>query len=286
MRQWAVLLGVCFCGGVLPVMGAEEQIAHSGILTQDAIFEEKAGETVPAFKPEDGAQLLAGSQYVRLSAMPGESPLGLYLACDSIRVVDVEKEALLLTAKVYDMRQEGIEESIWQFRMDGDGEMYYKRPDGTYILLPSEGQGAETLAANRIREELGNESKREMFIREIQEIAIKKAHLDTSEDEGKEKEETSAKEDKEVSEKSQSMTTTESKKENIPVDTSSQMNIWNELEKRVKAMGKKGKTSAAEKRTRIEVVVPADPDAVYEEKEAEIKDEKVVVSIESAKSGK
>lgn len=290
MKRLALAGCVCLCGCAMSVMGAEALSAGSDSAAGSEAVIEAAVEPEPA--PKDGAQMAADPRYVLLSVPTGNAAAnGLYFSRDSVRVTDAVKDSLFVTANVYDARPEGVTESVWQFRMDGDGAMYYAQPDGTYQPLSTTALMPETLAADCIREELADESKRELFIREIQDIAIQKAHLDAPVKEGKETEETqteSPEETNPVSEESTKPASAESKKENTPAirkETPGEAALWKELEKRVQSVFQKEKSmKPQEERTRIDVVVPPDPHAAYEEKKVETENQTVTVSIQSEKA--
>ncbi len=319
MKRLAWFLGACLCGCVMSVMGAEAPFSRGDGTWNRAKFvaaKEMAMASGPvssvkaeavAEESEDirkeGVPLTADPRYEQLASFSqdGKTDEGIYLVKDSIHVTDVVNDTIFATVTVVEAQPEETVRSTMEFCIDGSGKTAKKGADGTYAALPENAPMAESLAEEAVLSAFGDDTKWEGFLREMQEIAVHKAGLDKPEaaPEGvkakkadaqsaapKEEpepvavpEETKAEPVAEVAEKKPAP----AEKKNPKLDVPPESPLGKEFEARVQSVPKEEKTEKKEEeRTRIEVVIPPDPDAVYEEAEVEPGNQTVTVSIQPA----
>lgn len=261
---------------------------------------------------KEGMPLTADPRYEQLFSLSkdGKTDDGIYLVKDSIHVTDVVKDTIFATVTVIEAQLEETVRSTMEFCIDGSGKTSKKGVDGTYAPLPENAPMAESLAEKAVLSAFSDDTKWEGFLQEMQEIAVHKAGLDKSEtkpgdtpegvkaeetgskaeisgqDAGAQKEEPSPvvmpEETKAAPVAEAAAKTPESaKKKNPKSDTSPESPLWKEFEERVQSvLEEENSTKKEEERTRIEVVIPPDPDAVYEEAKVEPDNQTVTVSIQ------
>ncbi len=319
MKRLAWVLGVCLCGCVMSVTGAEALFSR-GDGTWDRAKFVAAKETGPAEGPvssvkaeavaeesedirKEGVPLTADPRYEQLFSLSkdGKTDDGIYLVKDSIHVTDVVNDTIFATVTVVEAQPEETVRSTMEFCIDGSGKTAKKGADGTYTPLPENAPMAESLAEEAVLSAFGDDTKWEGFLREMQEIAVHKAGLDKPEamSEGVKAEETDAQESATSKEETESVAVPEetkaepvaeaaekkpapAEKKNPKLDVPPESPLWKEFEARVQSVLKETSVKKEEERTRIEVVIPPDPDAVYEEAEVEPDNQTVTVSIQPA----
>ncbi len=320
MKRLAWAFGVCLCGCVMSVTGAEtpfsvgdgtwnqaKSVAAKETARPVSSSEkeaEAAAEESEAIRKE-GVPLTADPRYEQLFALSedGKTDDGIYLVKDSIHVTDVVNDMIFAIVTVVEARPEGAVRSRMEFCIDGFGKASKKGADGTYAPLPEKAPMAEYLAEEAVLSAFGDDARREGFLREMQEIAIRKAGLDkptspsgeatdVSEEESESapeaemvpKEETAA--PKETTPEKPKKAKKEPKLSRAPESP-----LWREFEKRVQSVleeeadeQEKAVVGGQADRTRIDVVIPPDSDTAYEEKEIEQSQQKVTVSIQTVQS--
>lgn len=255
---------------------------------------------------KEGVPLTADPRYEQLfAASPdGSTDDGIYLVKDSIHVTDVVKDTIFATVTVIEAQPEETVRSTMEFCIDGSGKTSKKGADGTYAPLPENAPMAERLAEKAVLSAFSDDTQWEGFLQEMQEIAVHKAGLDKSETkpgdtpEGVKTEETDAQESAAPKEKPEPVAVSEetkaepvaeaagkkpepSEKKSPKADTPPESPLWKEFEERVQSvLEEENSTKKEEERTRIEVVIPPDPDAVYEEAKVEPDNQTVTVSIQ------
>ena len=306
MKRLAWALGVCLCGCAMSSWGAEVSAGGATVADLDTVVEAAAGDA-KAEEPEpirkDGVPLTDDPRYELLLtlSLDGKTDDGIYLVKNSIYVTDVVNDSIFTTVSLVEATGLGTSVVTTDFRLDGDGEIYAKAADGTYAPLSEESTVAETLAKQSVLDAFGDAAQCEGFLQEMQEIAVRKAGLDKpatkaedgsdgaaseeiqSETEGAGQE--ALKEEAAVPEETVSKETkTAGEKSSEDVNEKEAL-LWKKFEERVQVMLQKEKPKREkEERTRIDVVVPPNPDAAYEEKEVEPDNQKVTVSIQTVES--
>ena len=328
MKRLAWVLGVCLCGCVMSVMGAEAPFSRgdgtwnrakfvatkdmamaagpvsSAKATAEVAVEAVAKEEEPIRK--DGVPLTADPRYEQLVSFSqnGKTDDGIYLVKDSIHVTDVVKDTIFATVTVVEAQSEETVRSTMEFCIDGFGKLQKKAADGTYAPLPEKAPMVERLAEKAVLSAFSDDTQWEGFLQEMQEIAVHKAGLDKSETkpgdtpEGVKTEETDAQESAAPKEKPEPVAVSEetkaepgaeaagkkpepSEKKSPKADTPPESPLWKEFEERVQSvLEEENSPKKEEERTRIEVVIPPDPDAVYEEAKVEPDNQTVTVSIQ------
>ena len=332
MKRLAWALGVCLCGCVMSVMGAEGPFsrgdgtwnrakfvaAKDAAIASQSLSSPKSATEVAAEESEDirkeGVPLTADPRYEQLLSFSpdGKTDDGIYLVKNSIHVTDVVNDMIFATVTVFEAQSEETVRSTMEFCIDGFGKTQKKAADGTYAPLPEKAPIVEFLAEEAVLAAFSDDTQWKGFLQEMQEIAVHKAGLDKPETkpgdmpEGVKAEETGPK--AEVSgqdagapkeepapvvmpEETKAAPVAEaaakksepSQKKNSKSEASPESPLWKEFEERVQSvLQEEAATREQEERTRIEVVIPPDPDAVYEEKEVETGDRTVTVSIQRA----
>lgn len=320
MKRLAWVFGVCLCGCVMSVTGAEVPFSvGDGTWNQaKSVAAKETARPVSSSEKEseaaveeseairkEGVPLTADPRYEQLFALSedGKTDDGIYLVKDSIHVTDVVNDMIFATVTVVEARPEGAVRSRMEFCIDGFGKASKKGADGTYAPLPEKAPMAEYLAEEAVLSAFGDDARWEGFLREMQEIAIRKAGLDkptspsgeatdVSEEESVSapeaervpKEETAA--PKETTPEKPKKAKKEPKLSRAPESP-----LWREFEKRVQSVleeeadeQEKAAVGGQTDRTRIDVVIPPDSDTAYEEKEIEQSQQKVTVSIQTVQS--
>ena len=285
--------------------------AKDAAMAAGSVSSAKAAAEVVAEEAEDirkeGVPLTADPRYEQLfAASPdGSTDDGIYLVKDSIHVTDVVKDTIFATVTVIEAQPEETVRSTMEFCIDGSGKTSKKGADGTYAPLPENAPMAERQAEKAVLSAFSDDTQWEGFLQEMQEIAVHKAGLDKSETkpgdtpEGVKTEETDAQESAAPKEKPEPVAVSEetkaepvaeaagkkpepSEKKSPKADTPPESPLWKEFEERVQSvLEEENSTKKEEERTRIEVVIPPDPDAVYEEAKVEPDNQTVTVSIQS-----
>ena len=319
MKRLAWVLGVGLCGCVMSVTGAEAPFSRGDGTWNRAKFV-AAKETAMAAEPvssveteaaaeeqedirKEGVPLTADPRYEQLLSLSkdGKTDDGIYLVKDSIHVTDVVNDTIFATVTVVEAQSEETARSTMEFCIDGFGKLQKKAADGTYAPLPEKAPMVEYLAEEAVLSAFSDDTQWEGFLQEMQEIAVHKAGLDKPEatSEGVKAEETDAqgaaapKEETEpvaVPEETKAEPVAEvaekkpapAEKKNPKLDVPPESPLWKEFEARVQSVLKETAVKKEEERTRIEVVIPPDPNAVYEEAEVEPDNQTVTVSIQSA----
>ena len=308
MKRLAWALGVCLCGCAMSSWGAEVSAGGATVAESDTVVEAAAGDA-KAEEPEpirkDGVPLTDDSRYELLLtlSLDGKTDDGIYLVKHSIHVTDVVNDSIFTTVSLIEATGLGTSVVTTDFRLDGDGEIYVKAADGTYAPLSEESTVAETLAKQSVLDAFGDTAQCEGFLQEMQEIAVRKAGLDKpaakaeegadgaaseeiqSETEGAGQEAAAPKEEVAVPGETVSKETKMTGEKSSEDENEKEALLWKKFEERVQVMLQKEKPKREkEDRTRIDVVVPPNPNAVYEEKEVEPDNQKVTVSIQTVES--
>ena len=322
MKRLAWVLGVGLCGCVMSVTGAEAPFSRGDGTWNRAKFvaakeTAMAAEPVSSVETEaaaeeqedirkEGVPLTADPRYEQLLSLSkdGKTDDGIYLVKDSIHVTDVVNDTIFATVTVIEVQPEETVRSTMEFCIDGSGKTAKKGADGTYAPLPEKAPMPESLAEEAVLSAFSDDTQWEGFLREMQEIAVHKAGLDKPEatSEGVKAEETDVQESAAPKEETEPVAVPEetkaepvaevaevaekkpapAEKKNPKLDVPPESPLWKEFEARVQSVLKETSVKKEEERTRIEVVIPPDPDAVYEEAEVEPDNQTVTVSIQSA----
>ena len=271
MKRLVLALGVSLCGCAMSVMGAETPVREVTVADARAVVGESAGMETKASTPirKEGVPLTADPRYEQLFSLSedGKTDDGVYLVKNSIHVTDVVNDVIFATVTVVEAQPEDTACITMEFCIDGFGKMHKKGADGIYRLLPEKPPFAEMLAEEAVLDAFSDATKWEGFLKEMQEIAVRKAGLDTSED---------------MSDGEKSAETKGAGKENAKRAGAAPLS-WREFTERVQTVWQEEEDARKEEeKTQIDVVISSDADEAYEEKKVEPDMQKVTVSIQSA----
>lgn len=99
----------------------------------------------------------------------------LYLAMDSVHVVDVADDGMIVAADILEVSGNGsVTKHSTTYKLLADGREEILGLDGKWYPLPENSDDPAAIAAMKVRDELGNGEKREQFVAEIQKILLKK----------------------------------------------------------------------------------------------------------------
>lgn len=265
-----VLAGILMC----PAFGAEAAGEAVSVSAKEAsvLSEEFGMDELRAFLTEATGCLEAvhgplktDENYVLLLDRSGEIGIddGLFLVRDSVHVADVSGDFLVLSAEVLDVNRKGeVKPLIMDFRLDGDGNTFFKNDDGEFEPIPADGTGPASAASRLIHEKLADEAVRQKFLTEIEQLAIVRAGLADTE----------IKSDK------------DDKKKETGDTTAVPQAAIGDPEPEIKETEPAESVSAPEpQHTVIEVVIAPNPGAVTEKENMSDEPGDVVVSIETRK---
>ena len=167
----------------VPVFGAaaegadfvSESVAVNGF---HSLLSEAFGRLKVGHEP-----LRTDDDYVMLSDRSGKIGIddGLFFVRDSVHVTDIMKDALFLSVEVLDVDANGaVSVRMSDFRMDGDGSAFRKTVDGEFVPIAENENTPDAIAIRLIREKLADEAEQERFLKEIEQIALRKAGLSES----------------------------------------------------------------------------------------------------------
>ncbi len=135
-----------------------------------------SGSAVMAAAPADFTNM---SQYAMVQGARkndrGAFQNALYLDMNSVHVVDVADDGMIVTADVLEVPEKGsVTKHSTKYKLGEDGKESILGLDGNWYVLPENSDDPAAVAAMKVRDELGNSDKREQFVTEIQHILLKK----------------------------------------------------------------------------------------------------------------